>query len=319
VNRWIYTKGLHDVGAGCYAYLQPDGTWGWSNAGLVTCGDRALLVDTLFDLKITAEMLDTMRRRVPAAAQISTVVNTHGNPDHCFGNQLIAGAAIVASEAAAREIAALQPQMMAGMAKNWRELGDAGEFFHDTMGVRFDFEGIVVTPPTQTFERDLTLHVGDKAVHLINVGPAHTAGDVIVHVPSDRVVYTGDIVFHRGHPIVWDGPFANWIAACDLLLGLDVDVVVPGHGPITDRSAVGDLRAYLVYVEREARLRYDAGMTYETAAADIALDAFAGWSDEERIVANVHALYYEFATGGARGTVPELFAAMGRYRKAHHV
>ena len=166
--------------------------------------------------------------------------------------------------------------------------------------------------------RELTLHVGDKAVRLINVGPAHTAGDAIVHVPSERVVYTGDIVFHRGHPIVWDGPFANWIAACDLLLGLDVDVVVPGHGPVTDLSAVRDLRAYLVYVEGEARLRYDAGMTYEAAAADIALDAFAGWSDEERIVANVCALYHEFAADGAHGTVPELFAAMGRYRKAHH-
>jgi glyoxylase-like metal-dependent hydrolase (beta-lactamase superfamily II) len=264
-------------------------------------------------------MLATMRRRVPAASRIETVVNTHGNPDHCFGNQLVAGATIVASKEAAAEIVALQPAMMAGMEANWRELGDAGEFFHTTMGRTFDFNGIVVTVPTQTFERELVLRVGEKEVRLTHVGPAHTDGDIIAYVPAERVVYTGDILFHESHPIVWAGPFKNWVAACDLLLGLDVDVVVPGHGPITDLSAVHDLKGYLEYVEREARTRYDAGMSYEEAAADIALDAFAGWSDPERIVANVFALYREFAGGGAHGTVPELFAAMGRYRKRHDV
>jgi cyclase len=318
VSRWAYTKGLHDIGGGCYAYLQPDGTWGWSNAGLITDGKRSLLVDTLFDVKITADMLETMRRAVPAAAAIDTVVNTHGNPDHCFGNQLLDGATIIASREAAAEIATLQPGEMNGMERNWREFGEAGEFFHETMGQKFDFSNVIVTPPTQTFDRELVLHVGEREVRLTNVGPAHTAGDVIVHVPADRVVFTGDILFHRGHPIVWAGPFANWIGACDLLLALDVDVVVPGHGPITDLSAVRELKTYLEFVQHEARARYDAGMGYEEAAADIALDAFAGWSDEERIVANVFAIYREFAGGGPEGTIPELFAAMGRFRKAHH-
>ncbi len=85
-----YTKGLHDLGNGLWAYLQPDGGWGWSNAGLIVDGDRSLLVDTLFDLKLTREMLDAMRRAVPAAQSIETLVNTHANGDHCFGNQLVA-------------------------------------------------------------------------------------------------------------------------------------------------------------------------------------------------------------------------------------
>ena len=65
--KWQFTKGLHDVGNGCHAYLQPDGGWGWSNAGLIVDGDKSLLVDTLFDLKLTREMLATMRDAVPAA------------------------------------------------------------------------------------------------------------------------------------------------------------------------------------------------------------------------------------------------------------
>ena len=70
MGKWQYTNGLHDIGHGCFAYLQPDGSWGWSNAGLVTDGDQTLLVDTLFDLPLTAQMLKTMRDAVPAARSI---------------------------------------------------------------------------------------------------------------------------------------------------------------------------------------------------------------------------------------------------------
>jgi cyclase len=85
MSKWRYTKGLKDIGNGVWAYLLPDGSWGWSNAGLIVDGDQTLLVDTLFDLKLTAEMLAEMRRSVPAAAHINTLFNTHHNGDHTFG------------------------------------------------------------------------------------------------------------------------------------------------------------------------------------------------------------------------------------------
>ena len=81
MTQWHYTKGLHDLGNQVYAYLLPDGSWGWSNAGLIVGGDRSLLVDTLFDLRLTQDMLDTMRAAIPAAASIKTLVNTHANGD----------------------------------------------------------------------------------------------------------------------------------------------------------------------------------------------------------------------------------------------
>ncbi len=212
----------------------------------------------------------------------------------------------------------MNPAMLAGMEQNWRELGDAGEFFHTTMGRQFDFTGITVAPPTSTFEREYAFEVGSKRVTLVNVGPAHTAGDTIVHVPSDRTVFTGDILFNESHPIMWTGPVANWIAACGYVLGLDVETVVPGHGPITDKAAVRAMRGYFEYVAAEASRRFDAGMTYEDAARDIDLAPYAGWSDDERIVANVFALYREFRGETERAGGPgELFAAMGRYRRAH--
>ena len=71
-----YSKGLHDLGDGCHAWLQPDGGWGWSNSGLVTGGGDSLLVDTLFDLVTTRQMLDGIRP-LTDRAPLTTVVNTH--------------------------------------------------------------------------------------------------------------------------------------------------------------------------------------------------------------------------------------------------
>ena len=108
-----YTRGLHEVADGVSAYLQPDGSWGLSNAGLVVDGDASLLVDTLFDLRLTREMLDAMRRATPAAAAIDVVVNTHANGDHCWGNQLVRDAEIVSSSRCAEEMAELPPSILA--------------------------------------------------------------------------------------------------------------------------------------------------------------------------------------------------------------
>jgi hypothetical protein len=134
MSKWQYTKGLHDLGNGCFAYLQPDGSWGWSNAGLIVDGDQTLLVDTLFDLALTGEMLGQMRAAVPAANSIGRLVNTHANGDHTFGNQLVAGAEIIASRACAEEMKERPAEELAAMQRNWRQLGEAGAFLHEVMG-----------------------------------------------------------------------------------------------------------------------------------------------------------------------------------------
>ena len=237
-----FTKGLHDLGNGVFAYLQPDGSWGWSNAGLIADGDQTLLIDTLFDTNLTADMLAAMRDAVPAAARIDRLVNTHANGDHCWGNELVEGAEIIASKSSAEEMEEVPAEMLNQMMQaapgmRAQGMGDLGDYLLRIFGP-FDFAGIKPTLPTRTFERELSLTVGDKTVDLIEVGPAHTRGDVLVHVPSDRTVFTGDILFIEGHPIMWAGPVANWIEACERIMAMDVETIVPGHGPITDKAGV---------------------------------------------------------------------------------
>ena len=288
-----YEKGLGEVADGVWAYLQPDGGWGWSNAGLVTGGGASLLVDTLFDLRLTGEMLDAMRAAVPAAREIGTLVNTHANGDHCYGNALLGGSEIIATARCAEEMASLPPSAMAAFVRPEAELGPAGDFLRRIFAP-FSFDDVPFAAPTRTFEGRLDLRVGDRPVHLLEVGPAHTAGDTIVHLPEDNVVFTGDILFHGGHPIVWAGPVSNWVAACDRILELGPAVIVPGHGPLAAPTAVADLKGYFEHLSREARPRYEAGMSPLDAARDIDLGAYAGWSEPERVVANVRALYRDF-------------------------
>jgi glyoxylase-like metal-dependent hydrolase (beta-lactamase superfamily II) len=281
-----YTKGLHELGEGCYAYLQPDGGWGWSNAGLIVGDGRSLLVDTLFDLRLTGEMLESMADPI-RTAPISTVVNTHANGDHCYGNQLVGDAEIIASTATAEEMAEVPPAMLAALNAAPGELGD---LFRGFFGA-FAFEGIEVRFPDRTFDGRLEVDVAGRTVELIEVGPAHTRGDTLAHVPDARTIYTGDILFVGGTPIVWAGPLSRWIAACDLILGLDVETVVPGHGPVTDKSGVVAVRDYLSFIDREATARFDAGMDAWEAARDIALNGFADWGEFGRVAVNVEAVY----------------------------
>ena len=302
-----YTPGLHDLGAGCYAYLQPDGSWGWSNAGLIVGDGASLLVDTLFDLPLTRRMLEAMRDQT-RAAPIRTLVNTHANGDHCWGNQLVKGAEIVASRACREEMGALKPAMLTALVQT-DGLGRTGEYMKRCWG-RFDFSGIEITPPTRVFDGTLSLSVGGRRVELVEVGPAHTRGDVLVHLPEERVMYTGDILFIEGTPIVWEGPVGNWIAACERMLDLDLEAIVPGHGPVTDAAGVRAVREYLVYVSDEARRRFDAGMPAAEAARDIALGTFSTWSDRERIAVNVDTLYREFRGDHSPPDVMRLFGVM---------
>jgi glyoxylase-like metal-dependent hydrolase (beta-lactamase superfamily II) len=304
-----YSRGLHDLGGGCFAWLQPDGSWGLSNAGLVVDGEASFLVDTLFDLKLTGEMLAAMRDAAPAAGTIDAVVNTHGNGDHCYGNALVRDATILASRAAAEEMGEVPPELLAQFVAAAPQLGAAGEFLKRIFG-GFEFAGIESVKPNRTFEGELSWRVGDKEVRLIEVGPAHTRGDVLVHSVADRTVFTGDILFIEGTPILWEGPVENWIRACQRIEAMDVDVVVPGHGPLTDPRGAGAVREYLAYIRDEARIRHEAGLSAADAARDIALGDYASWGDAERIAVNVDTLYREFSGSQERTNLVDLFGLM---------
>jgi glyoxylase-like metal-dependent hydrolase (beta-lactamase superfamily II) len=226
----------------------------------------------------------------------------------------VKGARIVASKETAEEMLELPPAALAALGEAAPQMGVTGEFMLECFG-SFDFAGIELVPPGETFEGEFQMRVGTKDVELIEVGPAHTRGDTLVFVPRDRVLFSGDILFHGGHPIVWAGPISNWIAACDRILEMELDIIVPGHGPLADKQAVRELRSYFEYVEVEARKRFKAGMTPLEAARDIALDRYSSWGEAERMVVNVDAVYRELSERDDAANPIELFAQMAELAK----
>jgi cyclase len=309
------------VGDGCHAWIQPNGEWFESNAGLVTGDGESALIDTLADLSLTRRMLDAFAG-LAGEAPIRTLVNTHSDADHVDGNQLLADADIVSSRRSAELIRRQNPGSYKGfdrLARGMRlvgklplpvvgslplpvlprvRLGPIGGYIGDMLAP-FDFDGIDIAPPTREFEGELSLEVGGRKLRLIEVGPAHTPGDLIIHVPDAGVVYAGDILFIGSTPVMWAGPVVNWIAAIDRLLGLDAETYVPGHGPVCGREEAAAVKRYWVWLEAAARHRFGLGMSAWEAARDIVLSPefrthqWSSWSAPERIVINVHTLERE--------------------------
>ena len=305
-----YTSGLHEVADGCHAYLQGDGSWGWSNAGLIVGDGASLLVDTLFDLKLTQRMLDSMRS-VTNGSPIAQVVNTHANGDHCFGNILVDNAEIIATSATAHEMAEVPPSLLAGLNS---APGEVGDMFRSFFGA-FDFDGIELRLPDRTFDGRIDLDVAGRTVELIEVGPAHTSGDTLAYVPDANTIYTGDILFIGGTPIVWAGPLSNWVAACDLMLSMDVDVVVPGHGPVTDKAGITSVRDYLSFVDEAAGRLQASGVDAWEATREIAADIkarrdFGSLGEFGRIAVNVDTVYRHLDPTYASPNVVEQFRRM---------
>jgi glyoxylase-like metal-dependent hydrolase (beta-lactamase superfamily II) len=111
---------------------------------------------------------------------------------------------------------------------------------------------------------------------------------------------------------MWAGPVGNWIAACERILALDVDTVVPGHGPITDKHGVRETRDYFGWLESEARQRWQNKVPPEQAARELVRARYTQWLDRERMAANVRALYREFDKQTDEPNVLAEFAAMAR-------
>ena len=301
---------LRQIARDVYTCLQEDRGLGTSNSGLINRGG-GLVVDTFWDLPHTRQLIEHYARvwRGPARR----VVNTHHNGDHCWGNQLFSGAEIIGHRLCAAAFGAESPQMMQTLRNAGAAAGPMAALSQALAS--WDFSGIELTPPTTLFEEQLVLDLDGIAAHLLYVGPAHTAGDVIVHLPEQRIVFTGDVLFRLCTPIGWEGTYARWIEALERIIALAPEVIVPGHGPLCGVEGPREMKAYLQYVRAESKRFYDAGLSVLDAAKRIDLGPYATWTEPERLMFQVERAYREFR--GAPSDVPidavAMFAGISMY------
>lgn len=322
-----FERGWRVLAPGVSAWLQPNGAWGEANAGLIAGDGAALLVDTLWDERQAREMLAGIAAG-PPAPPIRLVVNTHSDGDHWWGNGVVpADAEIVTSAASAEAMRAeAPPRELARLARltshGARVPGRVGDLsrYVSRMLAPFDFAHVRPRHPDRTFSREETLEVGGREVRLIEVGPAHTVGDLVVHVPDASVVFAADVLFVDSTPVMWHGPVEGWLAAIDTLLELDADVYVPGHGPPCGPEGVHAFRELMVAIHEGAREQHAAGRPPLQATRELlggaALADYRAWQCPERLYITVAAMYRAFDGAKPLSTSPigrtAVFAAVGR-------
>jgi glyoxylase-like metal-dependent hydrolase (beta-lactamase superfamily II) len=291
---------LLQVSDSCFAVLNEKNRVCDANSGLVNRGG-GVLIDTQSDLAHARRMAGLFGTVWPGMPK--RVINTSESGDHVWGNQVFAGAEIIAH----RTVPGLMQEVAdpreyqawldgAGRPPSGPALGAARPGLLAVgrqLRQDYSFDGIDPTPPATVFDDRYALDLDGLEVRLIHVGPCHRMGDTIVHVPAERVVFAGDVVFGRCTPMGWCGSCATWLRALDLIIGLDPEVIVPGHGAVCGIEGAMDMQAYLEYVADESKRCFAQGMEALEAAKRIELGPFREWRTPARLFANVASAYRE--------------------------
>ncbi len=268
---------LSEVVDGVYAWVQPDGTWWVNNAGAVAGKDGLLVVDTCATETRTRRFLGALGSAT-ADAPIRWAVNTHQHGDHTYGNSLLPDSTVLIGQTAMREALSSDP-LFENVPPVWEPVPDWGD--------------VTRRLPSLTLDRELTLHLGGRRVDLRHPGyTAHTPGDVVAWLPEERVLFTGDLLFHGLTPLVFMGSLDGALRSLDWVRSFAPDHVVPGHGPVlTSAELDGVLAAHERYYRFVLTTAGDAlreGRTPLECAHDTDLGEFGDWADSERIVMNLH-------------------------------
>jgi cyclase len=293
---------MEQVSTNCFAVLNEKNRVCDANSGLVNAGG-GMVIDTQSDLPHANQMMDLFGTVWPA--QATHVVNTHEDSDHVFGNQLFDGAEIIGHRSLPERMrkvaepdelrhmmhAASDPASRAQLATLHPGLVAAA----DQLAEDYDFDGVALVPPTTLFDHSMDVVLDDVPVHILHVGPCHQAGDSIVWLPDERVLFAGDVLFRLCTPMGWVGTYDKWIETLDMIVNdLKPDVIVPGHGPVCGVEGATEMKAYLQYVRNESRDFFDREIGARDAAKRIDLGPYADWLCPERIYLNVERAYREF-------------------------
>jgi glyoxylase-like metal-dependent hydrolase (beta-lactamase superfamily II) len=221
-------------------------------------------------------------REAAGGRPFDRLILTHHHTDHIAGNQFFMPVEIVAHEYCRQE--------MLKMAATTSGLWAKREGWADGTEERR------IVPPTTTFSAGkMTYHYGSTIVEILFAAPAHTWGDVMVYLPQHKILFPGDIAFHYVAPFAQNAHVTKWIEVVDRIVDtMDVETIVPGHGPIGGKRELAGMGEYFKLLKREARQRFDARMSPGRAAADISMGRFDNWIGPERIVMDTVRLYAEF-------------------------
>jgi cyclase len=235
---------LTKVADGVYSYVEatnasPQNSFG-ANAGVVVGEDGVVVIDTLTSAKEAKRFIKDIRSITDKP--IKYVVNTHAHLDHTFGNSEFEklGAVIISQSIDARQMRASSEAVLQGAA---------------AYGLtEKDMEGTRIAYPSLTFSKEVGIALGDEKLELIYPGASHTKGSIMVFLPGMKLLFAGDILFANYHPFIADGDIDSWVGVLDKIMAMDVTTIIPGHGPVSGKKDIRDMRAYLLAFDQNAKV-----------------------------------------------------------------
>jgi glyoxylase-like metal-dependent hydrolase (beta-lactamase superfamily II) len=234
------------------------GVEGRPNAGFVVTTDGVVVIDALASPRQGEQLLRTIRGVTDRP--IAWLVLTHHHPDHHFG-------AVVLRKAGARVIAHPDKRALASEGGEDASIADWVRVVGLDAMRGFEFAD---TPDRPVTASD-TLRLGGKTIVVTHPGPGHSAGDLLVWLPEERVLFAGDILVEDGVSMVVDGNSGELLRVLGIVDGLHARVVVPGHGAIPSRppDLVRRTRAYLTGLQAEMRAAVERGVSMRRAMASL--------------------------------------------------
>jgi glyoxylase-like metal-dependent hydrolase (beta-lactamase superfamily II) len=307
---------LEKVADGVYAALAKPRNPINCNAAVVVYDEGVLVVDTHSRPSSARGLLAELKAVTDKPVRYA--VNTHFHWDHAQGNHAYPVAfpgqvAIVSSEATRENLARLgmqrvkdqieaAPRQIAALEERIAAEKDAAKraVLEDERRQQQDYlaemKGLELTLPDLTFDKTLILHRKERDIVLLFLGRGHTSGDVVVYLPREKVVATGDLL-HGWMPFMGDSFPPEWVATLDALDKLDFEHIIGGHGGVKPKAHLRFFRNYLADLVEAVRAARGRGETLEQAKASVAAalkpryDEGMGGRFDGSVGANVEKVY----------------------------
>ena len=271
-----------------------------SNSLVIVNDDHVVVVDSHITPDAAQALIDSVATLTDRP--IRYLVNTHFHFDHAHGNAAFPSDVVVVGHDVTRErlagdifaepsfqilgtqesarAAAIQAEKRLASARTPQQRATTESELAMLRRHANAVGKVRARAPDLSLSRRLTLHGGGREIQLLFLGRGHTAGDVVVYLPAEKLLFTGDLL-QPGAPYMGDGYPDEWIATLEALEELDFEWVLPGHGaPFSDRAEIARFKRFLRDFAAEARIHRAAGLAPEEAARRMRLpgwEDYAGW------------------------------------------
>jgi glyoxylase-like metal-dependent hydrolase (beta-lactamase superfamily II) len=301
---------LEEVCDGVYAAISVAGYGAMGNAGIVDMGNYALVFDT-FNTQQAAEDLKRAAEEL-TGHHVQYVINSHWHGDHIRGNQVFSSSIIISSTRTYELIKTLNPERI----KRQKALLPRLDEDIETLKKRLETEtvdqedkqqllqqisflkeiglslpNLRLTLPSLIFECGVALYGTAREVRLVSLGSAHTRDDTILYIPEERIIFAGDIISIENHPMLTDGDPENWIRVLDQLEDMDITTIVPGHGPVGNKSSLKFVREYIQELIKIIDESISQGNSRDYISTIAMPELFSRWKADSIFYQNLLFLY----------------------------